>query len=69
MAFLHRIQVLVDAGLCVDGLLAPLSDQAPPWDEDVARDCIRRLGGTPSPEKVQRIISQEVREQIRRTER
>ena len=57
VAFLHRIQVLVDAGLCVDGLLAPLSDQAPPWDEDVARDCIRRLGGTPSPEKVQRIVN------------
>ena len=57
VAFLHRIQVLVDAGLCVEGLLAHLSDQAPPWDEDVARDCIRRLGGTPSPEKVQRIVN------------
>ena len=58
VAFLHRIQVLVDAGLCVEGLLAHLSDQAPLWDdEDVARDCIRRLGGTPSPEKVQRIVN------------
>ena len=57
VAFLHRIQVLVDAGLCVESLLAHLSDQAPPGDEDVARDCIRRLGGTPSPEKVQRIVN------------
>ena len=30
VAFLHRIQVLVDAGFCVEGLLAHLSDQAPP---------------------------------------
>ena len=58
VAFLHRIQVLVDAGLCVDGLLAPLmAIRHRRWDEDVARDCIRRLGGTPSPEKVQRIVN------------
>ena len=33
-----------------------LSGQAPPWNVDVATDCIRRLGGTPSQENVRRII-------------
>ena len=54
--FLHRTASLVDAVRCVEELLADLSGQAPPWNVDVATDCIRRLGGTPSQENVQRII-------------
>ena len=34
-----------------------VSGQAPFWDEDVARDWIRRLGGEPSAENVRRIIN------------
>ena len=52
---LGRTEHLVDAVLCVDELLADLSSQKPAWDEDVARDCIQRLGGTPSAENVERI--------------
>ena len=37
-------------------LLADLNDRAPAWDESVASDCIKRLGGVPSPENVQRIL-------------
>ena len=55
-AFLGRTEVLVDAVRCVVELLADLSGQAPAWDDDVARDCIRRLGGVPSPENVRRIV-------------
>ena len=47
--FLDRTESLVNGVLCVEEMLADLSDQAAWWDEDVARDCIRRLGGTPSP--------------------
>ena len=54
--FLARTESLVDGVLCVEEMLADLSDQAAWWDKDVARDCIRRLGGTPSPENVQRIV-------------
>ena len=54
--FLHRTASLVDAVRCVEELLADLSGQAPPWKVDVASDCIRRLGGIPSPENVRRII-------------
>lgn len=56
-AFLGRTEMLVDAVLCVGELLADLSGQAPAWDDDVARDCIRRLGGVPSPENVRRIVN------------
>ena len=56
-AFLGRTESLVDAVRCVEELLAGLSDQAPAWDEDVARDCIQRLGGTPSSKNVERIIN------------
>lgn len=55
--FLGRTERLVDAVLCVEELLADLSGRKPAWDEDVARDCIRRLGGTPSDENVKRIVS------------
>ena len=55
--FLSRIARLVDAVLCVEELLADLNGQKPPWDQGVARDCIRRLEGTPSDENVQRIVS------------
>ena len=54
-AFLGRTERLVDAVLCVEELIGDASGQAPPWDDDVARDCIRRLGGVPSPENVRRI--------------
>ena len=54
---LGRTERLVDAVLCVEELLADLSGQKPAWDEDVASDCILRLGGTPSDENVQRIVS------------
>ena len=56
-AFLGRTQRLVDAVLCIEELLADLSGRKPAWDEDVARDCIGRLGGTPSDENVERIVS------------
>ena len=55
-AFLDRTASLVNGVLCIEEMLADLSDQAAWWDEDVARDCIRRLGGTPSAENVQRIV-------------
>ena len=54
--FLHRTASLVDAVRCVEELLADLSGRAPLWKVDVASDCIRRLGGIPSPENVRRII-------------
>ena len=54
-AFLGRTESLVDAVLCVEELIGDASGQAPAWDDDVARDCIRRLGGVPSPENVRRI--------------
>ena len=54
--FLARTESLVNGVLCVEEMLADLSEQAAWWDKDVARDCIRRLGGTPSPENVQRIV-------------
>ena len=57
LAFLDRTESLVNGALCVEGLLADISDQASWWDKRVARDCIRRLGGTPSPENVQRIVN------------
>ena len=43
-SFLGRVESLVDAVLGVEELLANVSGQAPFWDEDVARDWIRRLG-------------------------
>ena len=55
--FLGRTQCLIDAVLCIEELLADLSGQAPAWDDDVARDCIRRLAGAPSPENVRRIVN------------
>ena len=54
--FLHRTASLVDAVRYVEELFADLSGQAPPWNVDVASDCIRRLGGIPSQENVRRII-------------
>ena len=54
---LGRTEDLVNAVLCVEELLADLSGQKPAWDEDVARDCIVRLGGTPSDENVERILT------------
>ena len=54
---LGRSERLVDAVLCVEELLVDLSGRKPAWDEGVARDCIRRLGGTPSDENVRRIVS------------
>ena len=59
--FLHHTSSLVDAVRCIEDLLAGLGGQTPPWNVDVATDCIRRLGGTPSPENVRRIL------QLRRT--
>ena len=56
-SFLGRVESLVDAVLGVEELLANVSGQAPFWDEDVARDWIRRLGGEPSAENVRRIIN------------
>ncbi len=56
-SFLGRAESLVDAVLGVEELLANVSGQAPFWYEDVARDWIRRLGGEPSAENVQRIIN------------
>ena len=41
----------------VGGQGADRRRRAPAWDEDVARDCIRKLGGEPSPENVRRIIN------------
>ena len=55
-AFLLSTDSLVNAVLCVEELLADLNDRAPAWDESVASDCIKRLGGVPSPENVQRIL-------------
>ena len=55
-AFLGRTESLVDAVLCVEELIGDASGQAPAWDDNVARDCIRRLGGVPSPENVRRIV-------------
>ena len=55
--FLRCTRHIVDAVLGVDALLADLSDQAPAWDEETARDLIRKLGGEPSSENVQRIIN------------
>ena len=55
-SFLARTERLVDAVLCVEELLADLSGR-PAWDEDVARDCILKLRGTPSEENVKRIVS------------
>ena len=54
--FLDRTESLVNGVICIEEMLADLSDQAAWWDEAVARDCIRRLGGTSSPENVQRIV-------------
>ena len=56
-SFLARTERLVDAGLFVEELLADLSGRKPAWDEDVARDCILKLGGTPSEENVKRVVS------------
>ena len=56
-AFLGRTEYLVDAVLCIEELLADVSGQAPFWDDDVAKDCIRRLGGVPSPDNVRRIMN------------
>ena len=56
-AFLVHTKILVDAARCIEELLADLSGQAPAWNNDVGQDCIRRLGGVPSPENVRRIIS------------
>lgn len=55
--FLGCTRHIVDAVLGVDALLGDLSDQAPAWDEGTARDWIRKLGGEPSSENVQRIIN------------
>ena len=56
-AFLIRTDSLVNAALCVEELLADLSDRASAWDESVASECIRRLGGVPSTENVRRIVN------------
>ena len=53
---LWQIRAALDAVLCVGELFADRSGQASAWDDDVARDCIRRLGGVPSPENVRRIV-------------
>ena len=55
--FLGCAEHIVDAVLGVDALLADLSDGAPAWDDETARDWIRRLGGEPSSENVRRIIN------------
>ena len=52
----HHTLSLVDAVRCIENLLADLGGQAPSWNVDVATDCIRRLGGTPSQENVRRIL-------------
>ena len=56
-AFLGRTEFLVDSVLFLQELLSEVTDQAPAWDHDVARECIRRLGGTPTPENVRRIVN------------
>ena len=55
--FLGCTRHIVDVVLGVDALLGDLSDQVPAWDEGTARVWIRKLGGEPSSENVQRIIN------------
>ena len=56
-AFMLRADSLVDAVLCVEELLCESQEPKPSWHEDFARDCIRRLGATPSPDSVRRIVN------------
>ena len=55
-AFISRAEFLVDAVFFIQELLDDATGQAPAWDDDVARDCLLRLGGAPSPEHVQRLV-------------
>ena len=55
-AFIGRAEFLVDAVFFIQELLDDATGQAPTWDDDVARECLLRLGGAPSPEHVQRLV-------------